>query len=70
MGFIFGLIVGIVVTGVVFIIFGKGNKKSITIAREALLKVYDRLGDQVEDIIDDIKAKDKTFAKEVENRKG
>jgi cbb3-type cytochrome oxidase subunit 3 len=39
--FIFGAVAGVVVTSVVFIIFGKNNKNTIDKARDAIVSKFD-----------------------------
>lgn len=43
MGFILGLIIGVVGVGVAFIIFGKNNKRKIEAARVVLLEEADKI---------------------------
>lgn len=40
MGFILGILVGVVVTGLAFIVFYKNNMNKITKAREEILAAY------------------------------
>lgn len=47
--FLAGVAVGTIVTGVVFIVFGKNNRNKIAVARETLLKVYDKASNEVKE---------------------
>jgi hypothetical protein len=51
MGFILGLVVGAVVTGVLFIVFGKNNKKKIEAARSEIVNAYNKGASEVEKLV-------------------
>lgn len=54
MGFLLGLLIGTVVTGVVFIVFGKNNKNKINKAREAIVGAYGKGESEVKQILEKI----------------
>lgn len=64
--FLFGMLVGAVVSGIIFIIFYKNNQRTLENVRSALLNVYERVGDQIED---SIKGIDKNIDKNIQERK-
>lgn len=43
LGFLFGLVLGVVITSIGFIVWGKKNKNKIEAARTALINEYDKL---------------------------
>lgn len=64
--FLFGMLVGAILSGIVFVIFYKNNQRTLEKARTALLSVYDRVGDRVGDLVGGI---DKNLDKNIEERK-
>tara|TARA_B100000614_G_scaffold262909_1_gene300994 strand:+ start:485207 stop:485395 length:189 start_codon:yes stop_codon:yes gene_type:complete len=55
MGFILGLIVGVVVGGGLVIVFGKNNKKKVEAARSAIVDAYEKIKDKFDGDEDDAK---------------
>ncbi len=52
MGFILGLIVGVVVGGLLVIVFGKNNKKHIEAVRSEVVGAYNKSAEELGKLID------------------
>ena len=52
MGFILGLIVGVVVGGLLVIVFGKNNKKHIEAVRSEVVGAYNKGAGELDKLVD------------------